>query len=321
MTEALHLVPQEQLHPAFNALDRALDSRGKAAVPGAFCLKVANAIWPQQGYAFLDPFLDTLAEHYGAGLYTLDFARSEEARQAINGWVDEETEHRIKELLPPGSLTGDTALVLSNAVYFYAAWRHPFAEEATIDGAFTLLDGKQVTVPTMHQVAQLGYAARPGVRAVELPYAAGELSMVVLVPDEGTFEAFAQGLEAEELQAILSGLTPTQVRLALPKYEFAAGFEAKKALTHLGMVDAFGDRADFSGMDGTTELYIDEVYHKAFIAVNEAGTEAAAASAVVMTRKGPMVEQEVEVNRSFVFLIRDVETGAILFLGHVVNPA
>jgi serpin B len=322
MAEALHYtLPQEQLHPAFSALDQALISRGEGAEQEAFRLKIVNAIWPQQGVPFRDSFLDTLAEYYGAGLYPVDFARSEEARQAINDWVSEETEQKIEDLLPPGSITSNTALVLSNAVYYYAAWMHPFAEEATADGAFALLDGQQVTVPTMHQVAPLGYAERPGVRAVELPYANGELSMVVLVPDGGMFEAFAQGLEPAELQAILSALTPTQVRLALPKFGFGAGFEAKDALVGLGMVDAFGDRADFSAMDGTKELFIDKVYHKAFIAVDEAGTEAGAASAVVMARKGSMVEQEVEVSRPFVFLIRDVETGVILFLGHVVNPA
>jgi serpin B len=322
MAEALHYtLPQEQLHLAFNALDRALASRGEGAEQEAFRLKLVNTIWPQQGYAFLDAFLDTLAENYGAGLHPVDFARSEEARQAINEWVSKETERKIEELLPPGSITGETALVLSNAVYYYAAWMHPFAEEATADGAFTLLDGQQVTVPTMHQVAQLGYAEHPGVRAVELPYANGKLSMVVLLPDESTFKAFAQGLETAELRAILGELEPTQVRLALPKFGFDAGCEAKRALMRLGMVDAFGDKADFSGMDGTTELFIDEVYHKAFIAVDEAGTEAAAASAVVMARKGTMAEQEVEVSRPFLFLIRDVETGTILFLGHVVNPA
>jgi serpin B len=239
----------------------------------------------------------------------------------INGWVSEETESKIQELLPRGAVDADTALVLTNAIYFYGAWVTPFAEKATADGTFQCLDGGPIAVPMMNQVAPLGYAERAGVRAVELPYAGGAQSMVVLVPDQGTFEAFVQSLEADRLQAILDDLKPTTVRLALPKFRFDAAIEAEDALVALGMVDAFGGDADFSGMDGTTELYIDQVYHKAFIDVGEAGTEAAAASAVVVSRKGSIVEQEVMVGRPFLFLIRDVETGTILFLGHVVDPS
>jgi serpin B len=186
---------------------------------------------------------------------------------------------------------------------------------------FTLLDGTQVAAPMMNQLASLGFAQRLGAQAVELPYAGGELSMVVLVPDAGEFEAFAKGLDAETLDAILNALEPTGVRLSLPKFRFDAESKLKPALVELGMVDAFGD-ADFSGMDGTHELFIDEVYHEAFVDVDEAGTQATAASAVVMARKGGMqMEQEVKVNRPFLFLVRDIETGAILFLGHVMNPA
>jgi serpin B len=158
------------------------------------------------------------------------------------------------------------------------------------------------------------------VQAVELPYAGGELSMVVLVPAEGAFVPYAEGLEAEELASFLDELRPAQVRLELPRFSYGAGFKLKNALVELGMVDAFDVSADFSGMDGTRELFIDDVHHKTFISVDEVGTEAAAASAVVVKRKGFSLVQEVAVNRPFLYLIRDVETGAILFLGHVVNP-
>ena len=318
MAAALHYtLPQDQLHPAFNALDQALSSRGEGEE--AFRLYMANAIWGQQGYSFLKAFLDTLAENYGAGLRTVDFARSEEARRLINQWVGDQTERRIPDLLPPNSVDGETTLVLTNAVYFKAAWTHPFAEGRTQDGAFTLLDGGEVMVPMMEQAAELGYAERPGVQAVELPYAGGELSMVILLPEAGSFEAFARGLDAVELEAILGEMEPLGVRLGMPKFRFDTEVQLRDALMELGMVDAFGE-ADFSGMDGTKELFIDEVYHDAFVAVDEAGTEAAAATAVVVARKGLAVEQEVRVDRPFLFLIRDLETGAILFLGHVVNP-
>ena len=176
-------------------------------------------------------------------------------------------------------------------------------------------------VPTMEQVASLGYAELPAVQAVELPYAGGELSMVVLLPDEGNFVPFAQALDADQLDTILSELAPTSLRLALPKFRYGAAFELRKALTELGLVDAFGDRADFSAIDGSHELFIDQVYHQALVDVDEAGTEAAAASAVVIARKGTLrAEEDLRVEHPFLFLIRDIDTGAILFLGHVVNP-
>ena len=315
MAEVLHYtLPQAQLHPAFNALDQALASRGEGS------LYIADAVWGQPGYSFRDAFLDTLAENYGAGLRVVDFGQAEEARQTINQWAADRTEGRIQELLPPGVLNAETALVLTDAVYFRAAWTYAFAEDRTHDDAFTLLGGGQVTVPMMEQVASLGYAERPGVRAVELPYAGGELSMAVLLPEAGTFEAFAQELDAGQLDAILGDMRPLPVRLAMPRFRIGAGFRLKDALMELGMVDAFGE-ADFSGMDGTRELFLREVCHEAFVAVDEAGTEAAAASAAVMERKGLRAEQEVSVDRPFLFLIRDVETGSVLFLGHVVNPA
>jgi serpin B len=321
MAQVLHFgLPQAELHPAFNALDQTLVSRGQGE-PEAFQLRIVNALWGQEDDVFLVPFLDTLAENYGGGMQLVDFGQAEGAREQINDWGSEQTENRIGELLPPGALNPATALVLTNAAYFRAAWLRPFAGDATHDAAFTLLEGSQVMVPTMEQVADLGYAELPGVQAVELPYAGGELAMIILLPDEGNFQSFARALDADQLDAILDALAPSTLRLALPKFRYDAGFELRDALTDLGMVDAFGDQADFSGIDGTHELFIKQVYHQAFVDVDETGTEAAAASAVVMARKGALqAEQEVIVERPFLFLIRDVDTGAILFLGHVVNP-
>ena len=321
MAEALCFgLPQGDLHRAFNALDLALASRGQDE-PQSAHLRGVNALWGQEGETFLVPFLDTLAENYGAGMNLVDFRQAEAAREQINNWSSEQTEGRIDELLPAGALDSATALVLTNAAHFEAAWLVPFAEDATHDAAFALPDGNQVMVPTMEQVANLGYAELPGMQAVELPYAGGELSMVILLPDEGNFEPFAQGLDAGQLASLWDELAPTNLRLALPRFRYEAGFELRNTLTDLGMVDAFGDRADFSGIDGSHELFVKQVYHQAFVEVDEAGTEAAAASAVTMARKGALqAEQEMRVERPFLFLIRDIETDAILFLGHVVNP-
>ncbi len=325
MAQALHFtLAQERLHAALNALDQALASRGQDLEEDQrFRLNVANALWGQQDYAFLAAFLDTLAENYGAGMRLVDYQSAPEAaRQTINEWVEQQTEDRIKDLLPAGSITPLTRLVLSNAIYFNAAWMHPFQESATEDGDFHLLDGKTVTVPMMRQSERFGYYAGDGYQAVELPYVGGEMSMVILLPDAGAFDAFATGLDAQQLAGITEQLGSQQVLLTMPRFEYESGFELKKALTSLGMVEPFSMEADFSGMTGKPELFIDDVYHKAFVAVDEEGTEAAAATAVVMQlTAAPAVPVEVTVDRPFIFLIRDIETGAVLFLGHVTNPA
>jgi serpin B len=325
MSEALHFdLPQDRLHAAFNALDAALSARGAQLDPEQrFRLRIANALWGQEDYAFLAAFLDELAHNYGAGLRVLDFVGAPEAsRQTINEWVEEQTEEKIKDLLPQGSISSDTRLVLSNAIYFNAAWMYPFQEEVTEDGTFYLLDGEQVVVPMMAQSERLGYAAGEGYKAVELPYLGGELSMVVVVPTEGSFQDWACSLDAEQWSAVVDGMQRMQVRLTMPKFTFESGFRLKDALMRLGMPEAFSGTADFSGMTGKRDLFISDVYHKAFVAVDEEGTEAAAATAVVMElTAAPAQPVEVRVDRPFVFVIRDIETGAILFLGHVVNPA
>lgn len=326
MAAALHYtLPQARLHPAFNALDQALAKRGQGAQGKdgqGFRLHIVNAIWGQAGYQFLPAFLDTLAENYGAGLRLLDFVKaSEQARVTINDWVSGQTEGRIKDLIPPGLINPLTRLVLTNAIYFNAAWAEPFEAELTEDGPFTLLDGGQVVLPMMHQTKSLGYAEGPGYRAVELPYDGRELSMVILLPEAGQFEAFESTLKAGQVDTILKGLSYRPVALTMPKFEFESEFSLAQALAALGMPVAFSGDADFSGMDGRRDLFIREVVHKAFVSVDEAGTEAAAATAVVMAVTAaaePPVE--VRVDHPFIFFIRDIESGAILFVGRVVNP-
>lgn len=326
MADVLHFtLPQSRLHAAFNALDQALASRGEGAKgkdKQPFRLRVANSLWGQAGYKFLPDFLDTLAQNYGAGLRLVDFHKSPDAaRQTINDWVSDQTEGKIRDLIPQGAIDTLTRLVLANAIYFNAAWMYPFEEDATQDGPFYLLDGSQVTVPMMRQSKHLRYFAGGGVQAVELPYDGGEVSMVLFVPDRGTFAAFEETLTADVVANILAKMETTNVNLIMPKFTYDVTLSLADALKTMGMADAFDPNADFSGMDGTRNLAVTDVFHKAFVAVDEAGTEAAAATAVVIGLTSmPLSPVDMTVDRPFVFLIRDIQTGAVLFVGRVLNP-
>ncbi len=327
IADTLHFIlKQERLHPAFNWLDAELAKRGEGAEGKdgkGFRLNIANAIWGQEGYEFLPKFLDVLAENYGAGVRFMDFVNeAEKSRLAINQWVSDQTEGRIEDLIPPDAIDQLTRLVLTNAIYFNAAWAIPFDEKMTADRPFYLLDGGQVTVPMMEKRGSFfGYAKREGFQAVELPYDGGELSMIILLPALGNFDAFEAELDAQQVSNIISGLQPTQVDLTMPKFEFDSKFSLKDTLAWMGMPIAFTLDADFSGMAGNPDLLISDVIHKAFVSVDEAGTEAAAATAVVIELTGVIQSVEVSLDRPFIFLIRDIETGAILFVGRVLNPA
>jgi serpin B len=321
------LLDQNSLHPAFNWLDAELAGRGEGAKGKdgeEFKLIIVNAIWGQKDYVFLSSFLDVLAENYGAGLRLLDFiTETEKSRVTINDWASYQTEGRIKDLIPPGVVNELTRLVLTNAIYFNAAWEYSFEEKMTTDGQFYLLDGGQVSVPMMRETESFGYTEGTGYQAVELPYDGGELSMVILLPASGDFETFEEGLQAQHVSNIIGDLRPTGVALTTPKFEFDSVFSLGDTLAGMGMPDAFSPSyADFSGITGKPELSIWAVVHKAFVAVAETGTEAAAATAVWGEGEGePAAELEVTIDRPFIFLIRDIETGAILFVGRVLNPA
>ena len=327
MADTLNFIlEQERLHPAFNWLDIELASRGEGAQgkdDEGFRLNVVNAIWGQKDYEFLSDFLDVLAENYGAGLRILDFINeTEKSRLTINDWVSDQTEGRIKDLIPQGAIDALTRLVLTNAIYFNAAWEDPFDEDVTADGPFYLFEGGQVIVPMMKQTESFGYTEGEGYQAVELQYDGNELSMVILLPEADQFQAFEEGLQAQQVCDIISDLQPTGVALTMPKFEFDSEFSLTDTLAEMGMPIAFSGDADFSGMTGTLALYISEVIHKAFVSLDEAGTEAAAATAVIMPESGPPeLPVEVTIDHPFIFLIRDIETGAILFVGRVMNPS
>jgi serpin B len=328
MAQTLHFtLSQDRLHPAFDALDLELAKRADPANSEhdqPLRLVVANSLWGQKDFAFLPQFLDTLALNYGAGLRLVDFQNApEEGRDAINDWVADKTENKILELIPAGIINSMTRLVLTNAIYFKAAWLSPFKEESTVNGDFQLLDGTKVTVPMMHQIEECRYVPGDGWQACEIPYDGRQVSILIMLPDEGRFEEFENSLDAAKFKSITDGLSPFEVQVTLPKFRAESEFMLSEVLSEMGMPLAFDPRAaDLSGMDGRPDLFIREVIHKAFVAVDEKGTEAAASTAVVVELKGmPMADHEFTVDRPFIFAIRDNITGAILFLGRVLNPS
>ncbi len=333
MQDTLHfLLPQGDLHPAFNALDLALARQAEDAARDdeegqPFRLNIANAIWGQEGHEFLQEYLVTLARNYGAGLRLADFVGApEEARQTINGWVSEETEQKIQDLIPPGALTPDTRLVLTNAIYFNAAWLYQFEESVTRDEPFNLLDGSQVSVPTMRQREDFLYASGEGYQAIALPYYGSNMAMLIVLPDAGQFESFEAALDAGTLGSIRGALQMQDVIVTLPRFDFESEASLSDALFKMGMPSAFtGGVADFSGIDGTQELFISDVLHKATITLDENGTEAAAATAVIMeltsAMPDPVEPVEMRIDHPFIFTIYDVQSGATLFAGRVLDPS
>lgn len=320
MAEVLHFrLPEERLHPAFASLQERLGEAGDAVE-----LSVANALWGQRGTRFLEPFLARLRESHGAGLREVDFAgATEAARQSINDWTAEETRQRIRELIRPGILDASTRLVLTNAIYFKGRWAAEFDPAETEAAPFTCLDGREVEVPMMHQKDRFRYAETPDLQVLELPYQGDALSLVVLLPRRaGGLGELEAALTAEALGGWLPAPGAEQeVVVYLPKFEITAEFRLDDALQALGMTDAFElPPADFSGMTGAAELYLSAVVHKAFVAVDEEGTEAAAASAIAFGVTGmPAPPTVFRADHPFVFLIRDNESGSVLFLGRVAE--
>jgi serpin B len=321
MEQALHFsLGQNTLHTAFNATDVALGKRKtelsenseRPQTGNGFELTLVNQAWGRKGYAFLDSYLDVLGQNYGAGLFLLDFGQSEKARTTINTWVQEQTKDRIKNLLPVNSISGSTALVLTNAIYFKASWQQTFDKSKTAPGTFHA-DTGDVSVDMMHQDTKLQYAAVGGVQMLSLPYVSTNVSMLLILPPDGDL-----ALDVDAFDALQQKLSEHIVVLSLPKWSFESENPLKEPLMALGMEAAFG-AADFSGMDGNGGLFISEVYHKAFVAVDEEGTEASAATAVALNESAsPPVT--LTFDRPFLFAIYDKPTGQVLFFGRVAKP-
>jgi serpin B len=320
MGQVLHYtLPQDQLHPALNATDLALASTDRSTR-----LTTANALWGRIDFAFRPDYLDLLARNYGAGLRLMDVSNDtaiQGSTKRIDDWVAQQTQGEIKELLGPDAIQENTRLVLVSTIYFNGQWADAFPKQNTRDGLFTLLNGEQIMVPMMtRKPTNMSYAKDTSFQAADLPYKGGRFRMLILLPAQNQFATFEDGLDSQRLSSILEQLEDRQVYLTMPKFAFGSSFDLARTLATMGMRDVFSDGADLSGMAGQP-LKIDAVVHKARIAVDEKGTVAAAAFAAIgEPPSDPSKFVVLHLNRPFVFLIRDMKTGIILFIGHVMNP-
>jgi serpin B len=321
MAKALHfMVPQAELHPSFAQLQAALDAVQKK---GKVKLAVANSLWPQKEYKFLPDYLELCKTHYGSAVTLVDFkGATDAARKTINDWVEDKTNKKIQELFKPGALGPLTRLVLVNAIYFKGDWACQFKKEATKPAPFHLADGTDVESPTMFQTGEFKYGERENAQMLEIPYAGNDLSMLIVLPGKvDGLPALEAKFGAINLAAWTQGMQRRKTRVWLPKFKVTSEFFLNRTLAALGMTDAFTGKADFSGMDGSKNLSISAVVHKAFVEVNEEGTEAAAATGVGMIlMSAPQPARVFRADHPFLFLICENKTGNILFLGRVVDP-
>jgi len=324
MADVLHFtLEQEQLHSEFHDLQIQLKNRVKEGIE----LNIANALWLQTGYNFLKDFLELTEEHYDAGLNHVDFAKdSDAARKKINIWVEQKTNDRIQELIKPGMITSFTRLVLTNAIYFKGKWASQFEEELTQENSFYIAPETTVDVPMMNQEERYKYFESDELQVLEVPYKGDDLSMVILLPikKDGLTE-LEDSVNTDRLREWMNALAWRQVTVFFPKFTMTCEFTLTSVLADMGMPIAFTEEADFSGMTGEKDLFITEVVHKAFVDVSEEGTEAAAATAVIMVAECTVVEPTppavFRADHPFLFMIRDNHSGSILFIGRVVDPS
>ncbi len=317
MARTLHFtLPQNRVHGQLAELQASLNAAPRS---NAIELLVASSLWPAKGLILKSDYLDRVRKNYQGSLKPLDFGQTEAARQTINRWVEEQTRDKIKELFKPGLLDPGTVLVLANAIYFKGAWATPFNVEFSQTLPFHLSSGEKINATMMHDRSkECGYHAGPELQLLELPYEGDRLSMIILLPTKvNGLTALEQRLTAPELQAWVGSLQKTEAEVWLPRFKAAAEFRLDEQLKVLGMMDAFSGAADFSGMFESRGATISAVVHKAIVEVNEAGTEAAAATGVVIRVSARPIFRA---DHPFLFLIRDRSTSTILFLGRIVNP-
>jgi serpin B len=324
MAKTLHLTLEPgRLNPAFGALLREWKAEGKKHGSE---LSIANALWGQKGFGFLPDFLNITRRDYGAGLVEVDFATDPElARRTINEWVEQQTRNKIKELFKPGTLDGSTRLALTNAIYFKGDWEAPFMKNVTRDQDFHLTAADKIKVPMMYRSASYRYGDNETCQALEMPYKGNDLSMLVLLPRKvDGLPELEKLLSASRLKDWLGKLRSEKVDVSLPRFTTTREYQLNDALAAIGMSSAFDkDRADFTGMNGSgPRLFLSVVVHKAYVDVNEQGTEAAAATgaAFPLAAARPAKRQTFRADHPFLFLIRDIRSGSILFLGRVSNP-
>jgi len=318
----LHLPENETLRrEGFAAIDAGLNSGS-----GNYTLRTANALWAEEKHSFLPEYIETAARWYGANATSLDFINDPDgSRETINRWVEEKTEEKIRDLLPAGSIDDLTRLVITNAIYFKGTWVEQFDPAETTEEEFRIGSNERVTVPMMHGKTIYPYAETDTFQALEMPYAHGnetELAMLVLLPREDNLTAAEENLDAEKVMDLRESLTSRQVEVFFPKFTLETEYGLPPTLAAMGMSTAFGDdAADLSGMDGTRDLFVTGIFHKAFVDVSEEGTEAAAATGVgAAGGRRPETPPGVRADPPFVFLIVEKDSGTILFIGRVVNP-
>jgi len=321
MARALHYGKGERFFKDYGEFLRAI----RPAKDAPYELRVANSLWVQHDQALRAPFVACNREHFGVGLFDVDFkTRAEVIRGRINRWVEDQTARKIKALLPAGALDAATRMVLANAIYFKGDWLRQFKKASTRPMDFHVSPARTVKVPMMRQQARFGYTATPTLQALKMPYKGKELSMVVLLPKAGVALAKVEASLTEKSLGELVGRLgrSRKVQVFFPRFEMTEKMQMRAVLSKMGMARAFGAGADFSGMTPSRELCISDVFHKAFVKVDEKGTEAAAATAVVMRLTAAPARPIVfKADRPFCFLIRHEATGAILFLGRLSDPA
>ena len=313
----------QRLHPAFGKLEERLEALQEE---GNVQLEIANSLWPHKSYPILEEYIGLVKKYYGVKITPLDYAAdTEAARRIINEWVEEKTKDKIKDMIGPGVLDALTRLVLVNAIYFKGNWADQFEEELTKDAPFHPLSGESIEVPMMKQQETFGYAEHEDLQILQMPYAGDEMSMLVLLPKNMDGLANLQSvLSKENLEKWIKSIRKKEVLVFLPKFKVTSQFRLDEALASMGMSDAFSpEKADLSGIDGEPHrLYIGAVIHKAFVDVNEEGTEAAASTAVGFALASmPEPVPTFRADHPFIFMIRDNNTGSILFMGRIVDPA
>jgi serpin B len=311
---------REKIASAFGALQKQLQADKETS---GYQLNVANALWGQQGYPFLPEFIELNKKYFESGLNEVDFAKSEEARKTINTWIEDKTNEKIKNLMPPGSIDALTRLVLTNAIYFKGDWAIKFKEENTKETDFHVTEQKTVKVPMMYQKESFEYSQLDNMQLLQMPYKGDKLSMLIILPKTiGDMSSIESSLNSQNLQLNIDKMIKKEVEVYLPKFKMTCGtLNLTNILAQMGMKDAFSRAADFSGMSGRKDLYISGVMHKAFVEVNEEGTEAAAATGVTMRLLSIAEPPPVfRADRPFIFMIRDNVSQSILFMGKVGNP-
>jgi serpin B len=324
MAEVLHFsLEQEPLHSSFSKLQSELNT---IQAKGHVKISIANSLWAQEGYHFLDTFFNLNKKYYGAGLNFVDFATKTEAtRKTINIWVENKTQQKIKELLKRGMIDSLTTLVLCNAIYFKGNWASQFDKERTTEVNFYISPEKTIKAPMMSQKSEFKYKNFDNFSAIELPYEGNNLSMIIFLPKKVDGLAdFEQSLTYDNVKSWIDQLSKSHKReilVSFPKFKTTCEFQLAEVLAEMGMPSAFLlPPANFSGMTGRKDLFISKVIHKAFVDVNEEGTKAAAATAVIMKKVAISIPLTFRADHPFVFLIRENRTGSILFVGRIVNP-